>query len=181
MLMVQAVLIVLLVDFLSGLVHWAEDTFWTEDTPIVGRWVVAPNALHHVDGSAFVARSWLGSSWDLLLAGVLVLAWCAASGHLGWQAWLFVLVGVNANQFHKWAHAPRGQVPAPVRWLQRARILQPPAHHAGHHRGGKNTRYCVVTVLLDPLLDRSGFWRALEAVLVPLFGAPRRTDIAARA
>jgi len=177
--LVQAVLIVLLVDFLSGLVHWAEDTFWTERTPLVGRWIIAPNALHHVDGSAFVQRSWLASSWDLALVGVLVLLACAATDHLGWQAWLLAVLGANANQFHKWAHAPRRSVPAPVRWLQRARLLQPPSHHAGHHRGAKNSRYCVVTVLLDPLLDGTGFWRGLEALLVPLLGAPRRADITA--
>ena len=47
----------------------------------------------------------------------------------------------------------------------------------GHHSGEKNTRYCVVTPFVNPVLDRLGFWRGLERVLVPLFGAPRREDL----
>ncbi len=177
MVVLEALLVVLCVDFLSGLVHWAEDTFWTEDTPLLGRWVVRPNVLHHADGAAFVHDSWLESSWDLALAAWLLLLACAAAGCLTWHAWLFAALGANANQFHKWAHAPRREVPAPVRWLQRLRLLQPPSHHAAHHRGQRNTAYCVVTVLLDPVLDRLGFWRALEALLVPPGGAPRRPDL----
>ena len=58
-----------LADLLSGLVHWIEDTFWTEGTPILGPWIVRPNVLHHQDGAAFVAKSWLASSWAPAAAG----------------------------------------------------------------------------------------------------------------
>ena len=33
------------------------------------------------------------------------------------------------------------------------------------------------TPFVNPVLDRLGFWRGLERVLVPLFGAPRREDL----
>jgi len=55
----EAIGVILLVDLVSGLVHWAEDTFWTEKTPVVGRWIVAPNVLHHHDGGAFTRNNWL--------------------------------------------------------------------------------------------------------------------------
>jgi ubiquitin-conjugating enzyme E2 variant len=55
--------------------------------------------------------------------------------------------------------------------------MQSATDHAGHHCGDKNTDYCVVTPFANPLLDRIGFWRGLERVLVPLFGAPRREDL----
>ena len=173
----EAALVVLLVDFVSGVVHWAEDTFGSEQTPVLGAWIVGPNVLHHRRGSAFVRNTWLESSWDLLAVGaaVLAIAWWARA--LTWHVGLFVAVGVNANQIHKWCHMRRSDVPAPVRWLQRLRLLQPPRHHAAHHRGSKNTCYCVVTEALNPLLDRARFWRALERVLVPVFGAPWRQDL----
>lgn len=176
-LIVEAAAVVLSVDFVSGLVHWAEDTFWSEETPVVGRWIVKPNVLHHRDGSAFTGHSWLESSWDLLAAGALILGVAWLLNLLSWQVWLFVVAGVNANQIHKWAHLGRTKAPVLVRAMQRVHLLQSPAHHARHHRGDKNTDYCVVTEVLNPLLDSIGFWRALERVAVPDGGAPRRADI----
>jgi plasmanylethanolamine desaturase len=176
--LLQALAVLLVLDLGSGLVHWAEDTFFSESTPIVGAWLVAPNVLHHRDGGAFVDRSWWQSNWDCLLFCAAAVAAAALAGVLSWHVWLFAAVGSNANQLHKWAHAPRGRVPAPVRGLQRLGVLQSPAQHALHHVGAKNTRYCVVTTLLNPVLDAAGFWRGLEACTVPLLGAPRRTDLA---
>jgi plasmanylethanolamine desaturase len=168
---------VLLADFVSGLVHWLEDTFWTENSPVVGHWLVVPNSRHHRDGLAFTKLTWLESSWDLALAGLVIFAITSFMYGSSWSVALFVIVGANANQIHKWNHMARGDVPRWVKILQSIYILQSPAHHAGHHRGDRNTRYCIVTDVLNPLLDRSRFWRVLEAAAVPLFGAPRRFDI----
>lgn len=170
---VEIVAVVLLADFVSGLVHWAEDSYGSETTPILGRWIVAPNVLHHRDASAFVGNNWLESSWDLACVGVLVLAGAWLAGVLSWHVWLFVLLGANANQIHKWNHMNRTCVPAPVRWLRACGLLQSPRHHAGHHRGEKNTRYCVITGAVNPALDALGFWRLLERLLEPLLGTPR--------
>jgi len=167
---------VLAVDFVSGLVHWAEDTFWTETTPVVGRWIVAPNVLHHHDGAAFVAKGWLASSWDLILAAALVVALSIAGGWFGPGVVAFALLGGNANQFHKWCHAP-ARAPRLVRAAWRAGLLQGPRHHGRHHRGEKNEAYCVVTPFANAVLDRVGFWRALERIVVPFTGAPRREDL----
>jgi ubiquitin-conjugating enzyme E2 variant len=180
MFLLEGFLVVLFVDFLSGLVHWAEDTFWIESTPVLGVWLVKPNVLHHHDGGAFTRNSWLQSSWDLLLGGITILAIAWYLHFLSWQIWLFVVVGINANQIHKWNHVPKSEVPRWVRVLQHFRVLQSPEHHAAHHRDEKNRCYCVVTELLNPVLDRIGFWRALEQLLVPIFGAPRRDDLCDR-
>jgi len=174
----EAALIFLLVDFVSGLVHWAEDTFGTETVPLIGRWIVEPNVLHHRDGCAFTRNNWLQSSWDLLVVGVLILGLAWLVDVFSWQVWLFVIVGINANQIHKWNHVPPAQVPTWVRVLQRIHVLQSSAHHVAHHRGEKNSHYCVITPVLNPLLDRVRFWGALDG-LIPASAAPRRADIVA--
>ena len=124
-----------------------------------------------------VNYSWMQSSWDLLLAGVIVVVIGGLFGVLTWQVWLFLILSVNANQIHKWSHMNRKKVPRLVAIFQKNRLIQSSVHHAHHHRGDKNTHYCVITDFTNPVLDRLGFWRAMESVLVPLFKAPRRIDI----
>lgn len=164
------------IDFVSGLVHWAEDTFGTESTPVIGPWIVTPNVLHHRDGQAFVDKGWWASSWDLALASSAIAGVAYALGWFGPAVVVFALAGANANQIHKWCHAPR-RAPGVVRLLWRAGVLQRPVQHARHHRGAKNEAYCVVTPYLNPVLDTLGFWRALERLVVPFTGAPRREDL----
>lgn len=167
---------VLMVDFFSGLLHWIEDTFWTVDTPIIGNWLVKPNVLHHEDGQAFIQNSYWYSSRDLLILGLLILIVAYVCRSLTWQVWLFVLLGANANQIHKWSHQNH-DAPYLIRLLQRIHVLQRPERHWRHHIDDKNTHYCVITNFLNPVLDGLHFWRLLEKLLVPVFGAPRRTDI----
>jgi ubiquitin-conjugating enzyme E2 variant len=96
---------------------------------------------------------------------------------LDWHVWLFAILGANANQLHKWNHAGKGRVPRQIRILQRLGILQDAAGHAVHHRLDKNTAYCVITPYLNPLLDRLGFWRALEQLVIRPGWASRRSDL----
>jgi ubiquitin-conjugating enzyme E2 variant len=173
MIALELVAVWLLADFVSGVVHWAEDSYGSESTPVIGRWVVAPNLLHHRSPLAFVQRSWIASSWDLALVGVVVVAGAVIAGALTWHVGLFVLLGANANQVHKWNHMRRSSLPGAIRVLQRLRLLQSSSHHAGHHRGTKDSHYCVLTDFLNPLLDRVGWWRMLEKLLAPALGLPR--------
>jgi len=125
------------IDFVSGFVHWAEDTFGSETTPIIGKWIVKPNVIHHESPVAFTAKNWLQSSWDLLLATVLIMITCWFMGVLTWHVWLFCFLGANANQLHKYAHMPSKSVPLIVRVFQKLRILQNARDHAKHHVGKK--------------------------------------------
>ena len=168
MLLLEALAVLLAADAASGLVHWAEDRYGNRSTPIIGRWIVEPNILHHRRGTDFVSRGWLESSWDLLAVGAIVLLATHALDRLTWHVWFFVLLGVNANQIHKWNHMPRSRIPNAVRLLQALGLLQSAKHHARHHQGAKDTHYCVITPFLNPLLDRSRFWHRLEQLVTPL-------------
>ena len=174
----QTGLIVVVVDFVGGFVHWAEDTFWSSETPIVGRWLVAPNVIHHTPGggaSYFLRNHWAFSSWDLLTAMILGLGAGYLLGIHMWQYYVFIAVGVFSQQVHRFSHSRKN--PFIVVALQKLHLIQDGKHHWKHHSGDKNTHYCVITPWVNPVLDRLHFWRGLERLLVPVLGAPRRTDI----
>src|SRR5205807_3389137 len=114
--------------------------------------IIEPNVLHHHDGGAFTRNSWLQSSWDLLVLGALILGVAWLLNLLTWQVWLFVIVGVNANQMHKWSHIPPHKVPVWVKMLQRIYLMQSSTHHAKHYRGDKISSYCVITTVLNHVL-----------------------------
>lgn len=168
--------VVIVAEFAAGLVHWLEDAYIREDTPLVGRWIARPNIIHHHYPRHMTRHNWWQSSCDLvLLAALLVLgAWWA--GLLTWQVWLFAALAANANEFHKWAHRTRKENGRLISWLQDARILQTARHHARHHTDPKNSRYCTITNFLNPVLDGIRFWDGLEWLIAKTLRIHRRPD-----
>lgn len=176
----QIILVIGLADFFAGVIHWLEDAYFTEDTPILGPMFIRPNIVHHHYPRFFTQWSWWHSSKELLLAGAVLVLVAWPLGLLRWQLWLFVAVSVNANQVHKWAHRTRAENGWLISKLQDWRILQTPRHHGLHHSDPKNTYYCPVTNYVNPLLERLQFWQRTEAVIERLTGITHRHDTAVR-
>jgi ubiquitin-conjugating enzyme E2 variant len=173
---VQVLLVWLATDFLSGVFHWLEDAYGSPFWPVVGRHVTKPNILHHYVPRAFVTNSWYLSSRLLLLVCTLIALTTYALGAFSWMVALGLLIGVNANQVHKWSHRTRHENGPIVAMLQRLRLIQSPAHHHRHHIGGKDSHYCVLTDFLNPILDGTGFWRGVEWLILKVTGVRRRDD-----
>jgi plasmanylethanolamine desaturase len=173
---VKLVGVILLVDFLSGLFHWLEDAYGDETWPITGKLITQPNILHHHDPRYFTRYSWLYSARVLLGMGALIVGSAYLVGGLNWVTVAVVLIGINANEVHKWAHRTRAENGRLITWLQQVGLLQSPLHHARHHTDPKNTHYCVLTNYWNPLLERVGLWTRLEWLIDRLFGVQRRPD-----
>ncbi|SRR6266487_280758 len=176
MIILEIIATVLVADFVSGLFHWLEDAYGREDWPITGWLVTKPNILHHHEPRYFTRHGWFHSAWLLLCIGALVLLIAWIGGALTWHVWLFVILGANANQIHKWAHRTPAENGPVVAFLQKIRLVQTPRHHARHHTDPKNSHYCVLTDFLNPILDGVGFWRSLESVIWIVFRVRRRLD-----
>ena len=174
--LLDILLVILAADFGSGLLHWLEDGYGYSHWPITGEWITAPNILHHQAPNAFTENSWLRSATVLLVLGVVLIGVAWLIGMLTWQFLLFVAIGINANEIHKWNHLPRRKRGKLVAALQDAHLLQSAKHHGKHHVGSKDTHYCVVTNLVNPVLDKLRFWRALEALVSTLLGVEKRED-----
>ncbi len=167
-------------EFVTGIVHWFEDAYVREDTPLIGRHVARPNIVHHHYPRFMTKLSWWQSSWDLCLLSALlvVLAWLC--GVLTWQVWLFAILAANANQMHKWTHRTRNENGPVISFFQDIRILQTARHHARHHTDPKNSHYCTMTNVLNPVLDGIRFWDGVEWALARTTGLQRRPDTSVR-
>ena len=174
--LLEVVVVICVTDFASGLLHWLEDSYGRESWLITGSLVTVPNIIHHHQPRYFTRHNWLKSADILLALGAIILAIAFVTDSLTWHVLLFVVLGVNANEIHKWAHQTTLQRPRIATWLQKAKILQTPRHHARHHTGGKDTHYCVITNLTNLVLERLRFWRVLEYLALVVFGAKKRDD-----
>jgi hypothetical protein len=151
----------LVADFLTGLMHWAEDTWLApRRSAFLDRYVVRDNIEHHRrPGSIRAGTFWETNRVTIVLAAIGVSG--CVLGHVeAWQPYLMLALLSHSNQVHKWAHS--SNVPAPVQWLQSIGLLQSPAQHARHHKTPYATNYCAMTNFVNPALDAIGFWRGLE-------------------
>jgi len=176
----ETLLTIVCAELNAGAVHWAEDAYVREDTPLIGRLLGRPNVIHHHYPRRMTQNNWWQSSYDLVIitACIILTAWFA--GVLTWQVWLFAILSANANEMHKWTHRTRKENGPVIAWLQDIRILQTPKHHLIHHKDPKNSHYCTMTNFLNPVLDAIHWWAALEWLLARTFGLHRRPDTSLR-
>jgi ubiquitin-conjugating enzyme E2 variant len=171
---------VIAAEFTSGVIHWIEDAYIREDTPYVGKIVGRPNMIHHHFPRYMTRNNWWQSSWDLVILALILLVIARYFGLLTWHVWLFALLASNANEFHKWEHRTRKENGPVISFLQDIHLLQSGKHHALHHTDPKNSHYCTMTNVLNPILDRVGLWECLEWLLSRSIGLKRRPDTSVR-
>jgi ubiquitin-conjugating enzyme E2 variant len=172
----------MLSDFISGLFHWAADTWASTNTPVIGRLFVRPFREHHVDPLAITRHD----LWEVTGANcAIALPWFAvhfmdlegsrstAIGAAFLGSFLFFVFVTNLS--HRWAHSPN---PPPLAVLaHRLGLLLTPSHHAEHHIHPHTTHYCITSGWLNGLLDGMRFFRALEVIVEGLTGlVPRQDD-----
>ena len=173
---IEIIAVILLVDFVSGVLHWLEDSYGRPKWPVLGKWITIPNIVHHHHPTYFTKHSWFKSADVLMVLGVVIIVFTWFLNVLTWHVVLFVAIGVNANEIHKWNHLPRSNRNKAVVFLQKLKLLQTPAHHAKHHTDSKDTHYCVITNVVNPMLEAMDFWRILERVIQKRLGVHKRTD-----
>lgn len=157
-------------DFITGLVHWAADTYCGENTPVIGRSLVKPFRVHHARPLEICEHGiieTIGNTCILAVPLLSVFLALAVSGGLSSLSAFTVFTGVvtvgvtvATNQFHKWAH--QDAPPPPVRVLQGVGIILGPEHHQLHHTAPFKSNYSITNGWLNPLLNRTHFFRKLE-------------------
>jgi ubiquitin-conjugating enzyme E2 variant len=187
---VAAFLGILFSDFMSGLVHWAADTWGTLDWPFVGPTFIRSFREHHVSPAAMCDHDFFETNGDNFMLVVVPLFFVSRKDyflnspdgiHVPWweifsaMFWLTTCLGVAmTNQFHKWSHTAKP--PALVTLLQNYRIILPKFNHTLHHRPAFDGYYCITTGWLNPVLDGINFWKKVEAIVHKVTGLIPRED-----
>lgn len=176
----------LLADLISGVVHWACDTWGTIDTPLMGRLFIRQFREHHVDPeeinrhdfvetngtNAGLALIPLGVTWSLPfdLDSPTLFAFAFQVGGIALA--FFVTF---TSQAHKWAHA--ASVPWYVRLLQRMKLVLSKEHHAIHHAAPHRHHYSITGGWVDWWLEKFRVFRVAEAIIMRVTGARMQIDI----
>ena len=169
-------------DFASGMIHWGADTWGRDDYPVIGRRLLVPFRVHHVNPDDLLRRPFVDANGDaaflvipvLIALGMLPLdrPW---SGPVSVFGLAFCAFGSMTNQIHQWAHMPRP--PRVVRALQAVGLLLGRSEHALHHARPYDCRYCITTGWCNRPLEAVRFFRVFEAAITRLTGvAPRHDD-----
>jgi ubiquitin-conjugating enzyme E2 variant len=167
-------------EFAAGFVHWFEDAYVREDTPILGKFMARPNIVHHHYPRYMTRRNWWQSSADLVCFSAFLVIVAACFHFLTWEVWVFAILSANANEIHKWTHRTRKENGPVISFLQDIRMIQTARHHALHHTDPKNSHYCTVTNVLNPVLDGIHLWDRAEWLLARTVGLHRREDTSIR-
>lgn len=175
-----------LADFVSGLLHWAFDTWFDETHPVLQRMVIMVREHHIYPQRIFKFPFYHDAgvlSWIVfvltappVLFAILVWPgpapwlWAALSGTV-----FFSLLVVFMLEFHKVGH--RSKVGPVLHGLRRCGLLLEHRHHVLHHIGNHDVNYCLINGVADKTLGRLGVFRGLEALVYRLTGAvPQQND-----
>lgn len=165
-------------DLVTGVVHWACDSWGDEQTPWLGPGLIRAFREHHREPREMLEHDWIEVNGEVAAAALVALVLLSVAPIHGFVAgapllyalMLGLIIGVGcANQLHQWAHA--NHPPAVVRLLQTLGVVLTPRRHDRHHRASHARAYCISTGWCNTVLDALGFWRGLEAIVSRLTGA----------
>lgn len=178
---------ILTADLLSGIVHWAADSYGSVEMFLIGKNLLRNFREHHIDPTAITRHDFIETNGDNFAVIVPVLAYIAykfvsntnelIQDTYNWHLYLFLLaVFVSlTNQFHKWSHTYFG-LPRYITILQDMHLILPRIHHRIHHVTPHDTYFCITTGWLNYPLEKIGFWIHLENLIEKCVGIRPRTD-----
>ncbi len=156
--------VLLMVDLVTGIMHWAEDTWAPLGTSeFLDKYVVRDNIEHHRRPGIITSGSYFECNRVCMAMSLVAFCGLLLFRVHAWQAYLFVAMASQSNQVHAWAHDSKA--PRFARWLQSIGVFQSRRHHAEHHRSPYAIRFCTTTNFLNPILDGVRFWRGLELLI----------------
>ncbi|MEC7679033.1 MAG: fatty acid desaturase CarF family protein [Planctomycetota bacterium] len=169
------------VDFLSGMIHWGADTWGSESMPILGKRLLHPFRVHHVNPADFLNRRFIDTNGDvafLTIPGLVTALFLRIESPVSAFVAIFIAafcgVGLMTNQIHQWAHMRTP--PMPIRLLQQTGLILSHEQHEMHHRPPHVDNYCITTGWCNRPLQAISFFSRLEKIITRITGLQPRYD-----
>jgi len=159
-------------DFGSGVLHWSVDNYGNGRTPVMGN-IIAAFQGHHSAPWTITDRGFCNNIHKLCYPfGIpsLVLANTLLPAQGALFITFFCLFELLSQEFHKWSHQPRHELPGWVTMLQDNGVIIGQKPHAKHHVAPYEGNYCIVSGFCNDFLDRNGAFRMLEHIVYNMNG-----------
>ena len=160
--LIKVIAAVLLADFLTGVVHWIEDAYGNPNWRFIGASIIIPNLEHHQKPRAFIKGTWWTRVNTSIIGGILLVGVFYLCAILNVYTALAILLATQGNEVHRFSHQTKKENGPIITGLQKIRVLQSIKHHARHHQAPYACHYCVMTNLMNPILDFIHFWQGIE-------------------
>jgi len=162
----------LIADFGSGVFHWSVDNYGNGRTPIMGG-IIAAFQGHHSAPWTISQRGFCNNVYKLCIPfGIptmtLINAVTGPATTLFFAS--FCALEILSQEFHKWSHMTKKEVPSFVNILQDLGVTIGRKPHALHHMAPFEGNYCIVSGACNEVLDKSGFFRWMELQIYLLNG-----------
>jgi hypothetical protein len=151
-------------DFGSGVFHWSVDNYGNGRTPIMGT-IIAAFQGHHSAPWTITERGFFNNVYKLCtpfgIPTMVAIYFLAGPATVLFFA-NFCALEILSQEFHKWGHMTKKQVPAFANVLQDLGVTVGRKQHAQHHIAPYDGNYCIVSGACNNVLDKSGFFRWME-------------------
>jgi len=162
-------------DFGAGVLHWSVDNYGNGRTPIMGN-IIAAFQGHHSAPWTITYRGFCNNVHKLCIPfGIPTVA--AINYFAGPENpmvslffTVFCAMEIMSQEFHKWSHLTKNEVPGIVNKFQELGIIIGRVPHAQHHIAPYDGNYCIVSGICNEKLDKSGFFRWMEHQIYKING-----------
>ena len=166
-------------DLGSGFFHHAVDNYAKPEHKVFGK-MATEFMVHHYFANSMEQHEvsyYVDPTMKVMAPALAAAAVGVGTGFVSPAAGAAVTTAIAGGLFaqlsHAWTHSPNPPKIAKV--LQKVGIAQDNADHRHHHKAPWSGNYCIVNGALNPLLDKTNFWRKWERGVHAVTGAEPKT------
>ena len=159
-------------DFITGVIHWWEDTYGNPNWKIIGKYVVEPNLVHHKQPHKLLEGSYWNRINTSFFAAAVFGAILWSIDLLSWRTIVCLLFCSQGNEVHAMSHRPDKVTNKLIRFLQKTGIFQSKKMHRWHHKAPYETNFCVMSDFCNPILNKINFWEKVELLILKVLKIP---------
>ncbi len=169
MIILKIFICILIADFVTGVIHWWEDTYGNPNWKYLGKIMVLPNLEHHIRPREFLKGTFWFRIKESVYISLILLFVFLVFGWINVYTIFLVLYMPLANEIHAITHRTDKENGKLICLIQKTGLIQSRKNHGLHHSNPYNINFCVMTNYVNPILNFFDFWNRLEK-LISKFG-----------